>query len=351
MASSENANANNNNVSEMGYEQRGDHISSGSIFNGGWDPLENYGGSSSMVVNNGGLSNYPVQGLLNHHHHHFQSGHELATPTFGSGGGFSEMVNPFMNTNNLESSQQNNSASSPLKRRPPHSNFNPVKNGDASGDSSENVNGQNEKKQKTEHGLINSNSKGKQIGGKQAVKDNSDSGGAPKEDYIHVRAKRGQATNSHSLAERVRRERISERMKLLQDLVPGCNKITGKAVMLDEIINYVQSLQHQVEFLSMKLATVNPELNVDIDQIMSKDILNSRGPNPNLGFLTGLNSSQHYAQGGLPVIPTSNPSFPTMHPQQQPVWDHDLHNLLQMGFDNNIGPGGTCSKVTNTRGF
>lgn len=45
----------------------------------------------------------------------------------------------------------------------------------------------------------------------------------------------------------VRREKISERMKYLQDLVPGCNKITGKAGMLDEIINYVQSLQRQVE--------------------------------------------------------------------------------------------------------
>lgn len=44
-----------------------------------------------------------------------------------------------------------------------------------------------------------------------------------------------------------RREKISERMTLLQDLVPGCNRITGKAVMLDEIINYVQSLQRQVE--------------------------------------------------------------------------------------------------------
>ncbi|XP_042467654.1 transcription factor bHLH49-like [Zingiber officinale] len=37
------------------------------------------------------------------------------------------------------------------------------------------------------------------------------------------------ATNSHSVAERVRREKINERMKLLQDLVPGCSKITGKA--------------------------------------------------------------------------------------------------------------------------
>lgn len=68
-------------------------------------------------------------------------------------------------------------------------------------------------------------------------------------------------------------------MKFLQDLVPGCSKViliepvalevivfilttilcsvvlkidlflqvTGKAVMLDEIINYVQSLQRQVE--------------------------------------------------------------------------------------------------------
>ncbi|KAJ4880880.1 hypothetical protein Rs2_37935 [Raphanus sativus] len=32
---------------------------------------------------------------------------------------------------------------------------------------------------------------------------------------------------------------ISKRMTLLQDMVPGCNRITGKAVMLDKIIEYV----------------------------------------------------------------------------------------------------------------
>ncbi|KAJ1375215.1 Myc-type, basic helix-loop-helix [Sesbania bispinosa] len=53
-----------------------------------------------------------------------------------------------------------------------------------------------------------------------------------------------------------RREKISERMKILQDLVPGCNKVIGKALVLDEIINYIQSLQRQVEFLSMKLEAV-----------------------------------------------------------------------------------------------
>ncbi len=47
----------------------------------------------------------------------------------------------------------------------------------------------------------------------------------------------------------MRREKISERMKMLQSLVPGCDKVTGKALMLDEIISYVQSLQNQVEVL------------------------------------------------------------------------------------------------------
>ncbi|CAA3001415.1 transcription factor bHLH62 [Olea europaea subsp. europaea] len=99
----------------------------------------------------------------------------------------------------------------------------------------------------------------------------------PPKDYIHVRARRGQATDSHSLAERVRREKISERMKLLQDLVPGCNKVTGKALMLDEIINYVQSLQRQVEFLSMKLASVNPRLDFEMENLLSKDMFQENG--------------------------------------------------------------------------
>ncbi|CAL9772813.1 unnamed protein product [Musa acuminata subsp. burmannicoides] len=78
--------------------------------------------------------------------------------------------------------------------------------------------------------------------------------------YVHVRARRGQATDSHSLAERARREKINARMKLLQELVPGCSKITGTALVLDEIINHVQSLQRQVEFLSMRLAAVTPRI-------------------------------------------------------------------------------------------
>jgi DNA-directed RNA polymerase subunit F len=66
-------------------------------------------------------------------------------------------------------------------------------------------------------------------------------------------------------------------MKYLQDLVPGCSKVTGKAVMLDEIINYVQSLQHQVEVLSMKLASVNPRLDYNLDCIFNKEVCTNTG--------------------------------------------------------------------------
>ncbi|RWW22219.1 hypothetical protein GW17_00013600 [Ensete ventricosum] len=46
-------------------------------------------------------------------------------------------------------------------------------------------------------------------------------------------------------------------MRCLQDLVPGCYKTMGMAGVLDEIINYVQSLQNQVEFLSMRLSAAS----------------------------------------------------------------------------------------------
>ncbi|XP_028783320.1 transcription factor bHLH48-like [Neltuma alba] len=97
------------------------------------------------------------------------------------------------------------------------------------------------------------------------------SGDRDKLPYVHVRARRGQATDSHSLAERARREKINARMKLLQELVPASPQISGTALVLDEIINHVQSLQRQVEFLSMKLAAVNPRIDLDLDSILATE--------------------------------------------------------------------------------
>ncbi|KAL7151507.1 hypothetical protein ABFS83_04G035500 [Erythranthe nasuta] len=65
-----------------------------------------------------------------------------------------------------------------------------------------------------------------------------------------VRARRGQATDPHSIAERLRRERIAERVRALQELVPSVNK-TDRATMVDEIVDYVKFLRLQVKVLSM----------------------------------------------------------------------------------------------------
>ncbi|KAI6696718.1 hypothetical protein NL676_016837 [Syzygium grande] len=143
--------------------------------------------------------------------------------------------------------------------------------------------------------------------------------------YVHVRARRGQATDSHSLAERARREKINARMKLLQELVPGCSKISGTASVLDEIINHVQSLQRQVELLSMRLAAVNPRVDFNMDSIFAADnvsLVDSNFPSmvmPLMGSEVQVNGSrqQYYQQWQFNSLP-------------QPVWgrEQDNHNFV-----------------------
>ncbi|CAO2829995.1 unnamed protein product [Amaranthus hypochondriacus] len=210
--------------------------------------------------------------------------------------------------------------------------------------------------QKGEHNLTPTNNEPNE----KHLKQSSQLFDSPKEEYIHVRARRGQATNSHSLAERVRREKISERMKFLQDLVPGCSKVTGKAVMLDEIINYVQSLQRQVEFLSMKLATVNPRLDFSSERLLAKDQMFSARAGPSSGLVFSPDIPMPYPSlhpTQVPMLPpglpgTGNPSdtlkrvissqLPNMGGgykdpilQLPNMWDGELHNIVQMGFNGN----------------
>lgn len=159
-------------------------------------------------------------------------------------------------------------------------------------------------------------------------------------------------------------------MKFLQDLVPGCNKVTGKAVMLDEIINYVQSLQRQVEFLSMKLATVNPRLEFNVDSLFSKDIQQpSRGlmiPSQSSYPLeartsTGFSYGNQLLEGqGSPLqslvgsngldtqldapglrrslsmqLPLFDGFTDSAASQLGALWEDDLHSVVQMGFGQN----------------
>ncbi|XP_076914336.1 transcription factor bHLH49-like [Bidens hawaiensis] len=317
-------------------------------------PQEGFGGNGFKSVSGDGPKDLtlPVDGGT----------HDESQPKQG-GSGFSGNNLPgeseFSGGGSGGGGQDENSNSSKKRRRNDHDGeYNQVKRYPQT--PSEATKNNNEVQQKGDNNNNNINnpslaankSSGKH--GKQV----SQSSDVQKEEYIHVRARRGQATNSHSLAERVRREKISERMKFLQDLVPGCSKVTGKAVMLDEIINYVQSLQRQVEFLSMKLATVNPRMNFNLEGLLAKDLLESRlGSSGSLGFsgdmampYTSNQSQMAIMQGGIPNIGSSSDAVRRTlsshlmaiggglkdHPASQDLpssWDDELHNIVQMGLN------------------
>ncbi|XP_019456098.1 PREDICTED: transcription factor bHLH48-like isoform X2 [Lupinus angustifolius] len=157
------------------------------------------------------------------------------------------------------------------------------------------------------------------------------SGDGEKLPYVHVRVRRGQATDSHSLAERARREKINARMKLLQELVPGCNKISGTALVLDEIINHVQNLQRQVEFLSMKLAAVNPRIDFSLDSLLTTDGASLVGSNlPSMltplmwPEIPQIGNRQHYQQQW---------QYDAFH---QPLWGREEVNHNFMTPENSL---------------
>ncbi|MCH90625.1 transcription factor PIF1-like, partial [Trifolium medium] len=78
--------------------------------------------------------------------------------------------------------------------------------------------------------------------------------------------KRSRAAEVHNLSERRRRDRINEKMKALQELIPRSNK-SDKASMLDEAIEYLKSLQLQVQMMSMGCGMV-PMMFPGIQQYM-----------------------------------------------------------------------------------
>ncbi|KAL1555470.1 helix loop helix domain [Salvia divinorum] len=63
-------------------------------------------------------------------------------------------------------------------------------------------------------------------------------------------ARRSRVAEVHNMSERRRRDRINEKMKALQELIPHANK-SDKASMLDEAIEYMKALQLQIQLMWM----------------------------------------------------------------------------------------------------
>ncbi|KAK1559689.1 hypothetical protein Q3G72_017325 [Acer saccharum] len=65
-----------------------------------------------------------------------------------------------------------------------------------------------------------------------------------------TRKKQKRTAEGHKQSERKRRDKINKKMRALRDLIPNCDKV-DKASMLDEAIDYLKTLQLQVQMMSM----------------------------------------------------------------------------------------------------
>ncbi|KAG9447703.1 hypothetical protein H6P81_013831 [Aristolochia fimbriata] len=128
-------------------------------------------------------------------------------------------------------------------------------------------------------------------------------------------ARRTRAAEVHNLSERRRRDRINEKMKALQELIPRCNK-TDKASMLDEAIEYLKSLQLQVQMMSMgcSMGTMMFPGIPQYMQPMGMGMGMGMGMNVGMGMGMGMGMDMNRAMLPFPpVIPSTLPSSATSH--------------------------------------
>ncbi|XP_073026732.1 transcription factor PHYTOCHROME INTERACTING FACTOR-LIKE 15-like [Primulina eburnea] len=77
-----------------------------------------------------------------------------------------------------------------------------------------------------------------------------DSEDEPKEDPMASgvcrKQKKARSAQVHNFTERIRRRRLQEKMKRLQELVPNCST-RDKASVLDDAVRYIKNLQYQLQ--------------------------------------------------------------------------------------------------------
>ncbi|CAH8362477.1 unnamed protein product [Eruca vesicaria subsp. sativa] len=127
--------------------------------------------------------------------------------------------------------------------------------------------------------------------------------------------KRSRAAAIHNQSERKRRDKINQRMKTLQKLVPNSSK-TDKASMLDEVIEYLKQLQAQVCMMSrmnmpsmmLPMAMQQQQQQLQLNLMSSSMGLGLRMGMPGLG-LVDLSSMNRAASATAPNM-MQNPFVP-----------------------------------------
>ncbi|XP_047175418.1 transcription factor PIF1-like isoform X2 [Vigna umbellata] len=154
--------------------------------------------------------------------------------------------------------------------------------------------------------------------------------------------KRSRAAEVHNLSERRRRDRINEKMKALQELIPRCNK-SDKASMLDEAIEYLKSLQLQVQMMSMGCGMVPmmfpgiqqylPPMGMGIGMGMGMEMGMNRPvmPFPNMltsSTLPAATAAAHLGPRFPPVPPFHIPHVPAPDSSRMPAPNLSNNSML-----------------------
>ncbi|KAF8097785.1 hypothetical protein N665_0281s0047 [Sinapis alba] len=128
--------------------------------------------------------------------------------------------------------------------------------------------------------------------------------------------KRSRAAEMHNISERRRREKINEKMKALQELIPRCNK-TDKASMLEDAIEYVKSLQLQIQMMSTSGGGMMPMMYTpNMHRFMAPSAMGMMGMNRPPPFIpipgTVFPRQAHMAGLGPPYPPAPRYPFPNV---------------------------------------
>uniref|UniRef100_A0A7N0TP00 BHLH domain-containing protein n=1 Tax=Kalanchoe fedtschenkoi TaxID=63787 RepID=A0A7N0TP00_KALFE len=125
--------------------------------------------------------------------------------------------------------------------------------------------------------------------------------------------RRSRTAAVHNQSERKRRDRINQKMKTLQKLVPNASK-TDKASMLDEVIKYLKQLQGQIQMMNYvrNMPPMMVPLAMQQQQQNQMSLLARTGMNLNMGLMGmgGMLNMMH--------MPRSVPLQSAPHPSATP---------------------------------
>ncbi|KAI3804236.1 hypothetical protein L1987_25627 [Smallanthus sonchifolius] len=135
-----------------------------------------------------------------------------------------------------------------------------------------------------------------------------------------IATKRSRAAAIHNQSEQRRRDKINQKMKALQKLVPNANK-TDKASMLDEVIEYLKQLQaqiHMISRMSMSPMMMPLAMQQQQQQQLQMAMMNPMGMGMGIGMGMGMGMGMPGVVD-LNAIGSSRPNISGMPPVYHPT--------------------------------